>query len=138
MPRSWGRITRLCWLANAYSVAVGDFNGSGQLDLTTANYGDYRVSMLLGLAKTSAGIFWLIKPVLNTVGLNFINGDEIRPTAIQTYRACRLMVRRPLRNLDLAAIGQVFRDADGAKAVVPQLGAQTCCIDARLQQVSGV
>ncbi len=36
------------WETSAYSVAVGDFNGDGKLDLATANYGSNNVSILLG------------------------------------------------------------------------------------------
>ena len=48
-----------------YSVAVGDFNGDGVLDLATADYGVSNVSILLG---QGGGVFQA--PVSYAVGLN--------------------------------------------------------------------
>src|SRR5260370_4309379 len=53
-PVSFGAKSDFGTGTNPLSVAVGDFNGDGKLDLATANEGSNTVSILLG---TGAGSF---------------------------------------------------------------------------------
>jgi len=58
---------------NPNSVAVGDFNGDGKLDLAVANYGEGTVSILLG---DGTGNFTLVSsPVVNGSPYSVATGD---------------------------------------------------------------
>jgi hypothetical protein len=62
---------------NPYSVAVGDFNGDGKLDLAAANYNSNTISILLG---DGTGNFTLASSPAtgnfpNSVAVGDFNGD---------------------------------------------------------------
>jgi hypothetical protein len=67
-----------------YSVAVGDFNGDGILDLATANFGGNAVSILLG---ESGGMFhapvnYPVGPLPSSVAVGDFNGDGFLDLAV--------------------------------------------------------
>src|SRR5439155_1700338 len=77
------------------SVAVGDFNGDGILDLAVANYISWTVSVLLG---SGDGAFRAVLPALSpdrgptSVVVGDFNGDGIQDLAVAHYRSTTVSV----------------------------------------------
>lgn len=65
--------------ANPYSVAVGDFDRDGTLDLVTANYSSYNVSVRLGAGDGTFGASqeYATGAYPRYVAVGDVNGDEI-------------------------------------------------------------
>lgn len=78
--------------AQPYSVAIGDFNGDGILDLAAADFGSSTVNILLGRGKGvfQAAVSYAVGPSPSSVAVGDFNGDGFLDLAVTNTNQFRV------------------------------------------------